>query len=232
MPGLIARSGRRWAVGIALGAAVVVAVLGVLTHDKQGSSLDMHVTQWVFWHFRRHWAAKALLELSDPAFDVGVLATIAVGAGWRRSWRICALAVIGPVVALLLSEQVLKPIVHRTLGHGIAYPSGHETGIASVATVVALLLLRTGAHRAVKVIVLVALLAWAVFAAFGLVRAFVHYPTDTVGGFCVALATVLVTALVIDAVADRRSRPAAPGPPDDGVSEPVAPAPSRTARAT
>jgi membrane-associated phospholipid phosphatase len=229
---LIAPAGRRWAVGIVVVATIVLAVLGVLVHDKQGSSLDTHVTTWVFWHFRSRSVARALLQLSDPAFDVGVLATVAIGAGWRRAWRICVLAVAGPVIAILISEKLLKPGVHRVIGHGLAFPSGHETGIASVATVVAVLLLRTGARRAVKVAGIVALAAWSVFAAVGLVRAFVHYPTDTVGGVCVALATVLVTALLVDAVADRRVRKnvrTRPGPP---LSEPVVPDPPRTARAT
>jgi undecaprenyl-diphosphatase len=33
-----------------------------------------------------------------------------------------------------------------------------------------------------------------------------HYPTDTVGGFCVAVTIVLVSALVIDWLADRAQR--------------------------
>ena len=43
-----------------------------------------------------------------------------------------------------------------------------------------------------------------------------HYPTDVVGGFCTAVAAVLVVALVVDAVAGRRG-PASVTTAPDGV---------------
>ena len=33
-----------------------------------------------------------------------------------------------------------------------------------------------------------------------------HYPTDTLGGFCAALAVVPPTGWLVDAIADRRAR--------------------------
>jgi membrane-associated phospholipid phosphatase len=79
--------------------------------------------------------------------------------------------------------------------------------------VLSVLLLRTSWHGGVKTAILAVFAAWTVLGAVGLVRIFAHYPSDTAGAVCVSVAVVLSTALVVDAVADRVSGPAAPAPP-------------------
>jgi undecaprenyl-diphosphatase len=208
---LIPSSARRSALVVAVVAAMVVVVLAVLVHGTRGNGVDDAITRWTYRHFRSRWEAHALLSLSEPAFDVGVLSTLAVAAALRRVWNVAIFAVVAPVGAVLLSEVVLKPVVHRSIGGfsypvGNAYPSGHETGIAALLAVLAVLALRTAWHIAVKVALVTALVVWAVLAAVGLVRNFLHYPSDTVGGASVAVAVVVVTALGIDAVTERRVR--------------------------
>jgi undecaprenyl-diphosphatase len=208
---------RTRAMVVAVIAALVVAVLAVLLHGKRQTGVDETITRWLYIHLRSWWIARKLLTLSEPAFEVGVLGALAVGAAMRRAWNVVAVAVIGPIAAVVLSEFVLKPLVHRQLG-GVsfpisdAYPSGHETGIAALLTVLGLLTLRTAWSAAAKTAILVAFGIWAVVAAIGLIRNFAHYPSDTVGGVGVALAVVIGTAFAIDAVTSRRL--SAPDVPD------------------
>lgn len=208
---------RTRALVVAVVAAIVVAVLAVLLHGKRQTSVDLSITRWLYVHIRSWWIARKLLSLSAPAFEVGVLAAVAVGAMLRRLWNIAVFAVVAPVVAVALSEFVLKPLVHRQLG-GVsfpisdAYPSGHETGIAALLTVLAVLTVRMAWSAAAKAAILVVFVLWAVAAAIGLIRNFAHYPSDTVGGVGVALAVVVASALVIDAVTPRRV--SAPDVPD------------------
>jgi undecaprenyl-diphosphatase len=215
---------RTRAMVVAVIAALVVAVLAVLLHGKRQTGVDETITRWLYIHLRSWWIARKLLTLSEPAFEVGVLGALAVGAAMRRAWNVVAVAVIGPIAAVVLSEFVLKPLVHRQLG-GVsfpisdAYPSGHETGIAALLTVLGLLTLRTAWSAAAKAAILLAFVIWAVVAAIGLIRNFAHYPSDTVGGVGVALAVVIGTAFAIDAVTSRR------------LSAPDVPARPRTARA-
>lgn len=209
---------------VAVLAAVVVAVLAVLLHGKRETSVDETITRWFYLHMRSWWIARKLLDLSQPAFEVGVLGALAVGALLRRAWNVAAFVVVAPIAAAVITEFVLKPLVHRPLG-GVSfpvansYPSGHETGIAALLTVLAVLTLRTAWSATVKAAILAVFALWAVAAAVGLIRNFLHYPSDTLGGIGVALAIVLTTALVIDAVTARR------------VSAPDVPARPRTASA-
>lgn len=215
---LLPRRVRARALVVAVLAAIVVVVLAVLLHGKRETSVDESITRWLYVHLRSWWVARKLLSLSEPAFEVGVLAALAVGALLRRAWNVAAFVVAAPVAAVVVSELVLKPLVHRRLG-GVsfpvanAYPSGHETGIAALLTVLAVLTLRTTWTVAVKAAVLVAFVLWAVVAAIGLIRNFLHYPSDTVGGAGVALAVVLATAFAIDAVTASH-RVSAPDVPD------------------
>jgi undecaprenyl-diphosphatase len=106
--------------------------------------------------------------------------------------------VVSPLLALLLTEQVLKPLVHRTHLGGLAYPSGHESAPACLTTILAVLVLRTGWRLVVKLAAVAALVLYLALCAIALVGAFYHYATDTVGAVFLSVACVLATALVVD----------------------------------
>jgi membrane-associated phospholipid phosphatase len=109
--------------------------------------------------------------------------------------------------ATVATTTLLKPVVGRTIHDGyLCYPSGHTALATALALVVALLaadalgVARPAGALPVLAVVTVtgAAMAWAEVALGA------HYPTDTVGGFCTALAVVPATAWLVDEVARRR----------------------------
>src|SRR5206468_3648905 len=100
-------------------------------------------------------------------------------------------------------------IVDRTMGSGLAYPSGHVTGAAALATVAVLLAHRQWGRRAARSVAVAAATLPLVVGA-GVVRLGWHYATDVVGGAAVGTATVLSVAVAFSLLEarDRVSSPA------------------------
>ncbi len=204
---IIARSWRGPTLLAVLLAAAGVVALSIGLHDVSSTTgFDTDVNRQVFTHIGET-GSQILLGLSEPALSTGLLVLVAVIAALTRRWEVTALAVIGPTVALLMTEVVLKPLVNRTLtpdtpqGPGLinsAFPSGHETGLVSLLLVLGLLLPRLRVTRTTRTAVVLGFVVWALLAAIGLVRGHYHYATDTVGGIAVAIAVVLAAALAID----------------------------------
>jgi membrane-associated phospholipid phosphatase len=206
---LIPLERRGAALGTAGIAALVVAVLAVLVHGKRQTAVDHWIARWIYDHLRSPWTAHVLLNTSDSVLIVTVLGSLVVGALLRRAWNVAAFAVLGPTAAVLVSELVLKPLVHRPIGAaGLAvanaFPSGHETGVVAAVTVLAVLALRMKWRLGVEVAVVSVLGLWSLAAAVGLARNFLHFPSDTLGGAGVAVAVVLATAVAIDELTDRQ----------------------------
>ncbi len=213
---------RRPAPAVIVVALVVTAVLGVRYAgdpvaggvDRRTESIVDSVTADHWWFFAR------LVQFGSPLSVVlwaGVIAGIAL---LLRRPRHAVLAIVVPGLTGV-ATTVLKPLVGRTFGDyaGFAYPSGHTGGATSIAIVVALLLISFAPTRravAVTVVASAALLAGGVVGT-GMVTLGAHYPTDTVGGFCLAVAIGLASGIVIDRFADRRApahpeRPPSPAP--------------------
>lgn len=188
-------------------AAAVVAALGIGLHDvSSATAFDTAVNRQLFAHIGAT-GSQLLLVLTQPALTTGLIVVVIVVAALARRWEVVVLAVVGPGVALLMTEIVLKPLVHRTLvaepalGSNVvnsAYPSGHETGLVSLLVVLGLLLPRWPMTRAARATWAAVLVIWALLGAVGLVRGNYHYATDTVGGIGVAVAVVGAAALTID----------------------------------
>ncbi|MEQ3551488.1 phosphatase PAP2 family protein [Pseudonocardia nematodicida] len=141
--------------------------------------------------------------------------TLAGTALLLRRPRAALLAVVAPGLTGV-ATTVLKPVIGRTIGAfepGYAYPSGHTGGAVAIGLVAAVLLIgllrMTRPGPAVAVLAALTLAAGGAVGA-GMVRVGAHYATDTVGGFCTAVAIGLGSALLIDRVADRRATRAVP----------------------
>jgi membrane-associated phospholipid phosphatase len=197
---------------VAILCGLVVAVLGVLFHgERYGTDLDQHF-YWLVHHefLGERGLLRAMLVPTEPALHLVVLAIVVGYALAKRRWRVAALAVAAPLVVVLLNTVVLKPVFGRTINHGsLAFPSGHTALTVSVLTVLTITIVarvRPPWRKAVTSLLIIGSLVTTAIAATALVGNRYHYLTDTMGGFCVAVATVLLMAVAIDWIAPRVAR--------------------------
>lgn len=201
---LVAPRFRGPVVVVALLAAAGVAVLGShVAGDTGAGHLDRAVAGDVT---MRHGVARVLgqgfADLGDPLPVAVLLAVLAVVAFLARGPRGLALAVLGPLLAMVTTSLVLKPLVDRTRYGDLAFPSGHTTAVGSMALAAAVLLVGwVRVPRALRWAGAAALALLVVAVGTSLVGRGIHYPTDTVGAVGVVLAVVPLVALVVDALA-------------------------------
>lgn len=149
--------------------------------------------------------AEVLVSPTNPPVVYSLIAILVVVALVQRRWGAAMLAIGAPVVAVGLTEVVLKPAFDRRYYGHLSYPSGHTVGTVSALTVALLLVLASTP-------LLVRVLAWLVWLALiaalttGLVAMNYHYPTDALGGLCLALGVVLPGAILADRWTGQRTR--------------------------
>ena len=202
MRALPARVARQLGV-VALGAAVTLVVLGfVFAGTSAASEFGIPVEHRPL----QSWELLALVIdwTGEPDGAVVVLAVLVVLFLHLGNRRAAVLAVAGPGVTVAVTT-VMKPLVERTINDGyLSFPSGHTASATAFALVTTLVVVGRRPGRAWLLAVVPtaagAAMAWAQV----LLNA--HYPTDTIGGFCAALAVVPAVAWVVDRMADRRSR--------------------------
>lgn len=201
----LVRPDRRLAVGgLAAIAAVVTAVLAWrYAGDTDAGPTDRELAGLVDMHQGLpRVVGQVLAALGGPVPVVAALLVLAPLAWTLRGGRGLALVLAGPPTAMATTSLVLKPLVERTRGDELAFPSGHTTSVASLAVACAVLLLGLAVPRAVRLLVVAGLAVLVVAVGASLVGRGHHYPTDTLGAVGVALAVVLAAALVVDAWAD------------------------------
>jgi membrane-associated phospholipid phosphatase len=198
---------------LGLGAALlgVTALAGVaFVHRPWPNRLDV-------WGYRvlpagvdLRWAHDFATLGSLTVLVVGVLVVFTIGI--FRDWVRAIACATAPVIAVLIVQDVAKPLVGRHIGLSGAssFPSGTVAAVAALATAFTLVvpaLLRplvamAGAAATVGASVAVIILRW-------------HYPTDALGGIGVGIGAVLVMDAVLHvpwAIARSfRSRPAEQG---------------------
>jgi membrane-associated phospholipid phosphatase len=205
---LIPQSLRRPAATVATSMAVLTTALGLMYHnDPCPGRIDLIVASAITGRLPPAQLTPYLLvRLGDPLSIAAFAALLATVALLLRRPRIAILAVCGPG-AVVTAAEFLKTLVGRTYYGVLAFPSGHTAAITAVATVVALMglgfakchLLVASALAAIGILITGALMALA------LLTRGLHYPTDTLGGFCTAIAMVLGIAFCIDAIPIRGS---------------------------
>jgi membrane-associated phospholipid phosphatase len=189
----------------ALATAVLVA-LGILHfHDSGLTGIDAAMLPSID-GVRPPWRYVALVfDFGGEPVGATILVALIVLAGFlAHRVRIAVLAVLG-VLATVAVTTVLKPIVGRTIhGEFLSYPSGHTALATALALVIGLLMadrLHLGRAAAVTLLLGLAVVA-GIAMGWAEVALGAHYPTDTIGGFCAALAAVPATAWGVDRVAD------------------------------
>ncbi|WP_410577388.1 phosphatase PAP2 family protein [Amycolatopsis sp. lyj-108] len=152
------------------------------------------------------WYLATVIDFAGE--PVGAIVVIAL-FGWvcvrHRRPRTAILLVVASGVTVGLTTA-LKPLTGRLIhGEFLSYPSGHTAFAVTVATVVALLVIDVRNLGAVGgTWVLVGLVAFSGLAmGWAEVALGAHYPTDTFGGFGVAVAVVPVVAWAVDRLTRR-----------------------------
>jgi undecaprenyl-diphosphatase len=191
---------------VAVAAAAVLIALGVLY--AAGGSLGV-LEAWVPTptRLRPPWLDAALVvDFGGERLGAALLLGASViGCLLLRHVRAALLAVAG-VGLTVVTTTVLKPLVGRHIhGQYLSYPSGHAALVTALALAIALPTvgrIRAGPAVLVPLVLAAGGLAGATMA-WSQVGLGAHYLTDTIGGFCTAVAVVPATAWAIDRAADR-----------------------------
>jgi undecaprenyl-diphosphatase len=198
----------------------VTAVLGVSVSDQSragglDATVDARIKAGLAGH---HFLLTVLPRVGTPVpVVVMTLALVAACLATHR-WRGAVLAGAAVLVAVVLTERVLKPLIGRIALGWLSFPSGHATSMFALAAVCTVLL--AGPSRPPLPAVLRLFLALAAVTAAAAVSAAMvalgfHYFTDIIGGAAVSIATVLLTALILDWI----SAPASTRPGDSGTGQ-------------
>lgn len=222
---LLSDAARRPAARLAAGGAILAVVLGIVVHDsvRQGA-FDTRVDNWVIGLFgHRDKLVIVMRELGSPLVVTILCLVAAAVCVLARRYRAALLVAITVPLASALTEFVGKPLTDRRFDDFLSYPSGHVTGICTLA--VALIIVVAGPSArplpaAVRWGVAVLAAAAVINVILAVVAGQYHYFTDTVGAIGVAGATGLGTALVLDRLAALRGvrNPDDGNPVDSGMS--------------
>lgn len=200
---------------IVTGAALVALVAwsgSYLSGRPAATALD----RWIFNLVpdSSNWYLTRVTWLRYPL--VIVAGSVVLGLVTVRRDRTRALGcLLGPPIALLTGELVVKPAVGRTLGGALSFPSGSTVGAAALAT--ALVLASTPRWRVVAVGVGAAYVAWMTIAVVALRW---HFPTDVLAGLAYGTGVVMLVdgtlwwmARGLGLDARRRASPTTDAPP-------------------
>jgi membrane-associated phospholipid phosphatase len=206
-----------WLVGFLVGVTAVFALL--TTGRRHAHPLEVDVidllrgpgTPTGLWDFG--------VALGSLAFFGAVVVGLAVWAIARHSWPALVACATVPG-AVLLVEQILKPLVDRRYIWGYGehyYPSGTVAGVAAWTTLIWLMaipLLRRPGQRLALGLALGSLVLLTSASVVGANR---HFPFDAIGGVATGMGVVLACCGVIDRVtgahrAQRVLQGAAPSP--------------------
>ncbi len=156
-------------------------------HRPWPNRLDVWGYRFLPASFGAGWAHDLATLGSLTALVIGVIAIFLVGV--LRDWVRAVACAVAPVIAVLIVQDLAKPLVGRHLGiaGGSSYPSGTVAAVAALATAATLVMPRlvrplmaaVGLVATIGTSVAVIVLRW-------------HYPTDALGGIAVGIGAVLV----------------------------------------
>ncbi len=196
---LITRRGGAWG---AFWAALVVVALAVLIVRDWAPLVDVDrgVLESVrLWALRNDWVLEPARLLSDlGSFGVAVwvaIAAVLVLLARRRYWQALTLGLLAALAPLV--TNLIKPLVARerpiwdvdlATESTFAYPSGHATGGIAVFVAVGVALGSLIANRVLGAFVVFTFSLVGIAIGLSRIVLGVHYPSDVVGGWCVAIA--------------------------------------------
>jgi undecaprenyl-diphosphatase len=213
---------------VAAGAAALLVVLAVaVVVSPHTFAVDLSLHDWLLEHRTAGLTSVALAVTATGASGVLVpvvfLAALVLGRGaWLgrlvQALAVTAVLLLGIGLRLVLVTLIARPRPPRSdwagFAHGYAFPSGHTTTSALSAGLLIWLVLGrlTGVWRATVATVLA---CWAL--AVGMTRAYlgVHWPTDVLGGWLLAVAWLSLAAAVVPGLLAPRVPPTGARPARD-----------------
>ncbi len=187
---------------VAVLGALVAVLLGVLSAGESEPGAADARMRTVLEGAGPSWRNIALATdfLGEPVGAALLVGAAVTGCLLLRSPR-AALLVVAGTGAAVGATKVAKPLVGRTIHDGhLAYPSGHTAFLTAFVLAVALIAAGRrglGGPAGTSLVLAAALLAGA---AMGWAQVVLgsHYPTDTIGGWCTALAVTPATAWLLN----------------------------------
>jgi membrane-associated phospholipid phosphatase len=133
------------------------------------------------------WAHDFVTLGSMTVLIAGVVLVFFIGI--LRDWVRGIACATAPVIAVLIVQEIAKPLVdrHSVFTSGLSYPSGTVAAVAALATALTLVM----PAKARFPVALLGLLAIGGTGAAVIVLRW-HYPTDALGGVAVGVGSVLV----------------------------------------
>lgn len=188
---------------IALTCLLAFGALGlVVAHGQEPYGFEKPVIAWLGPPYPdRSWAELAEL-LAAPAIGAVLVISLVIGMLRRGLLRVAAYTVLG-ALALLISENVAKPVIQRNYQAELTFPSGHVTAVSAAAVAMWLALyplVGKWGHN----IVLVLGIAWTVLMSLAVVGARWHTPLDAVGSILLSVGVVTAGAVAFEPFAARR----------------------------
>jgi undecaprenyl-diphosphatase len=207
-PRLLPPQIRRPALVLLVLCAALVTLLGAHYHDAaRAGRLDARIYGELSDATGAHQHELSGLASAVPVLVTGLAVVLAAICAAARRWRAATFAIAAPGLTTLVVESA-KHLVDRTISGGLAYPSGHTAGAASILVAAGILVLSRLRGRVAVAAAVLLLVALAGAGGVGVVMVSIHahYATDTAGGFATAAVVTLGLAFGLDALPGRRRR--------------------------
>jgi hypothetical protein len=182
---------------IALGCLYGTAILAsVVAHGRSPYGFEDSALNWLGPRFAiRGWANLAEL-LAGPTIIAVLVVSFGVGLVRRALVRVVFYAALA-ALALLISEDGVKPLVQRTYDGELTFPSGNVTAVS--ATAIAMwLALGPLLGRRQRHVTLVLGSEWVLLMSLAVVGAHWHTPLDAVGSVLLSVGFVTAGAAVFE----------------------------------
>ena len=143
--------------------------------------------------------------LATPVIAVVLITCLLFGAFKRVLWRVVA-GIGFAALAFVISDDVLKPLVHQKFYGQLSFPSGNVTIVCATALAMWIALYPV-LGRWSRIITFMIGAGWTLVMSLAVVGAFWHTPLDVIGALLLSVGVVTAGAAVFEA---KKTTPAPP----------------------
>jgi undecaprenyl-diphosphatase len=188
-------------------AAFALLTLAVLAHAGPLFRLDAAISAAAHRAALAHpaWrAAMASITLTGSTAVLGPIAAVAcLLLLWRRRAQQACVVAVGMLVTVVARP---RPVGRLAPSSGWSYPSGHSTASAAAAVIAILVCWPMLTHRWSRILLISGTAGCALTVGVSRVALVVHWPSDVLGAWLLALAVVPSVALVLGLLFERGAR--------------------------